>query len=317
MIRVKPKVPIILGPTAVGKTTVGIHVARAMDAEVVSADSRQVFRGMDIGTAKPSMEERNGIPHHIIDIADPPENFTVADFQRVALETIAQIHERGRIALVVGGTGLYVRALVDNPSYQGQPPDPDLREVINNEIETRGAESLYEDLKKVDPVAASRVHPNNIPRLVRAIEVIRSTGRKFSDVLERDFNRPGESPYDWVLIGLTMERSLLYDRINERVLDMVESGWLDEVKGLLAGGCDGSVKPMKGLGYRDMVRVVKGEMSLDDAVAAIQRDTRRFAKRQMTFFRGIEDSYWINIGESVGVKEIADEVMGIIQKNGR
>jgi len=306
------EIPILLGPTAIGKTAISIPLARRLDAEIISADSRQVFIGLDIGTAKPSMEERDGIPHHIIDIVAPDADFTVADFQRLAFDKMDEILSRDKKPLIVGGTGLYIRALTDRPGYQDLPPIPGLREEILRDIQTRGAETVYEELREFDPEAAEKIHPNNIPRLVRAVEVIRATGRPFSDAVKADREREDDPGQAWRLVGLNMERDLLYDRINRRVLKMMDAGWVDEVRSLLDSGLSGNEKPLTGLGYRDIVAHVRGEKSLDEAVETIQRDTRRFAKRQMTFFRRMKDIEWIDLTPSFDPEVVANDILAKI-----
>lgn len=304
------KINILLGPTAVGKTAVSIPLARSLDAEIISADSRQVYIGLDIGTAKPTAEERDGIPHHLIDIVPPDADFTVADFQRVALEKIHEILSREKEPLVVGGTGLYIRALTDRPGYQNLPPIPELRKEILAEIKEKGTEAVYKELEKFDPDAAERIHPNNIPRLVRAMEVIRATGRRFSEAGRIDQeSKKKDSPYSWRLVGLNMKRELLYERIDRRVLKMIDEGWVDEVRHLLDEGLTGNEKPLTGLGYRDIVAHVRGEKTLDEAAETIQRDTRRFAKRQLTFFRGMPGIEWINLEPDFDPEKIAMEIL--------
>jgi len=304
----KRDVIILLGPTAVGKTTLSIHLSKLINAEILSADSRLVYRGLDIGTAKPSMDERGGIPHHLIDIVNPDQEFTVADFQTSAFKIIEEIHDRGKNTLVAGGTGLYIRALVDNPSYQDLPPDPELRDKILDDIERSGVDSVFKELSDFDPVAAENIHPNNIPRLVRAVEVIRSTGKKFSDVIKSDAERAG-SNFHWRLFGLNMDRELLYDRINRRVDEMIKAGWEKEVRRVLSDGCSGDEKPLKGLGYRDMIAYIRGEKSLNDAIELIKRDTRRFAKRQMTYFRGLDGVRWIDLDENSDPVQVAESIL--------
>ena len=308
----KRSVIILIGPTAVGKTALSIPLARALDAEIISADSRQVYRGLDIGTAKPSTSERRSVRHHLIDIVPPESDFTVADFQRLGFEALEDIQRRGKRALVVGGTGLYVRALVDRPSYQNQPPVSDLRREILEEIADRGAQALYDELRRIDPDAAERIHPNNLPRLVRAIEVIRATGRRFSDGVRRDAEERAESPYRWHLIGLTTNRERLYERINQRVVRMIHEGWVEEVRNLLSCGCTGEEKPLKGLGYREMVAYVRGECSLERALELIRRDTRRFAKRQYTYFRRLEGIRWLELDSDFDPARTARTVLELI-----
>jgi tRNA dimethylallyltransferase len=314
MVDNKEKIPILLGPTAVGKTAVGVSLARKMDAEIISADSRLVFKFLNIGTAKPTREEMCGIPHHMIDLVMPNEDFAVADYHELAYKKIDEVKSRSKNVLVVGGTGLYVRALVDNPSFQGLPPDPELREEILSEIREKGSDTVFSELAKIDPVAAGKIHPNNIPRLVRAIEVIRSTGGRFSDAVKRDIGRDDPvSPYNWIIIGLNMDRELLYKKINHRVRAMIDSGWVDEVRNILAMGYAGNEKPLKGLGYRDIVSVAKGEVGMGEAIGNISRDTRRFAKRQMTFFRKIPGIKWIELSDGYQIDNVVSEILKIIE----
>lgn len=311
MVEIEPEIPILLGPTAVGKTAVSISLAQKLQAEIVSADSRLVYKFLNIGTAKPILDEMRGIPHHLIDIVEPDENFTVADFKNLAYEKINEIQASAKTPLVVGGTGLYVRALVDNPSFQDLPSDPELRDEILREIDVKGQQALFDELRKIDPEAAEKIHPNNIPRLVRAIEVVRSKRERFSDAVKRDMERSvAENPFRWKLIGLNMDRELLYERINRRVRLMFDAGWIDEVNKILGMGYTGDEKPLKGLGYRDIIALIRGETSLDTAIENIARDTRRFAKRQMTFFRKIPDIHWIKLENGY---DIDVEVAGILE----
>ncbi|MFH1677006.1 MAG: tRNA (adenosine(37)-N6)-dimethylallyltransferase MiaA [bacterium] len=305
-----PEIIVLLGPTAVGKTAVSIPLARSLDAEIISADSRQIYVGMDIGTAKPSHSERGAARHHLIDVVDPASDFTVADFMKLSFEKIEEIQKRGKRVLVVGGTGLYIRALIDRPSYQNQPPVPELREELLEEITEKGPEALYEELKRFDPDAAEKIHPNNTPRLIRAIEIIRTTGHRFSDAVKRDSERAKEFPeYEWKLIELVADRDRLYERINMRVVKMIHSGWVDEVRRLLESGCCGDEKPLQGLGYRDIVAHIRGEKSLDAAIELAQRDTRRFAKRQLTFFRGFDDVTRIELSSDFDPNEISARIL--------
>ena len=304
----KPKILILLGPTAVGKTAVSIPLARSLEAEIISADSRQVYVGLDIGTAKPTASERGGVVHHLLDVVDPRADFTVADFQRLAFETIEEILKRGKQVLIVGGTGLYIRALIDRPSFHDQPPNPRLRREILEEIADRGAQAVYDELVSIDPAAAKKIHPNNIPRMVRAIEVIRATGRPFSEGVERDRESTEESPYRWILIGLDTDRESLYERINHRVVSMIHSGWIDEVRGVLESGCCGDERPLTGLGYRDIISHIRGEQSLDTALELIGRDTRRFAKRQMTYFRRLKGIHWMDMSAGTNPQDMVESI---------
>jgi tRNA dimethylallyltransferase len=305
----KKSAPVILGPTASGKTPVGVKIAELLNSEVISADSRLVYRQLDIGTAKPTAEEMGPVPHHLIDIVNPDESFSVADYQSQAYQKMAEIFTEGKIPVIVGGTGLYIRALENNPSFQNQPPDDSVREKILEELDESGTDALYAELKEFDPSAAEKIHPNNIPRLVRALEVIRLTGRKFSEGIDSDESSENECPYKFVLYGLKPDRELLYTRINDRVDKMIADGWVEEVRRILDGGYTGNEKPLAGLGYRDMIKYVRGECTLGDAVERVKRDTRRFAKRQMTWFRSMENIEWMEIDENSGIVETANKIL--------
>jgi tRNA dimethylallyltransferase len=306
----KTTIPILLGPTATGKTPVSIALAKKINAEIISADSRLVYRFLDIGTAKPSLSEMQDIPHHLIDLVNPDENFTVAGYKKLAYKKIDEILASGKIPLVVGGTGLYIRALVENPSFQNLPPDPDMRGEILREIDEKGSQAVYRELAELDPDAAEKIHPNNIPRLVRAIEVVRSKNVKFSESVRHDRERSGDkNPYSWVLVGLNMDREVLYKRINARVKLMIDAGWVDEVKNILDMGFTGNEKPLMGLGYRDIISLIKGEIDLNAAIENIARDTRRFAKRQMTFFRKIPDINWIELDEGYDTSDVVSKII--------
>lgn len=305
---------ILLGPTAVGKTAVSISLASLINAEIVSADSRQVYTKLDIGTAKPTLAERKVVKHHLIDVVDPDENFTAANFQTLAIAAIEDILSRNNNVLIVGGTGLYIRALVDFPSYQNQPPIPEIREKILAEIEENGAQVLHDELARFDPEAASKIHPNNLPRLVRAIEVIRLTGRKFSDAIELDSARKENCPFNWKIFGLTMDRKILYERINNRVDEMIRQGWINEVQMLLDSGYSGDEKPLKGLGYKDIIAFIQGRQTLEKSIDNIKRDTRRFAKRQLTFFRAFENVTWIEIPGNANPSDIAYKIVSYINQ---
>jgi tRNA dimethylallyltransferase len=309
-------IPIILGPTATGKTAVSIALSKRLNYEIISADSRLVYRLLDIGTAKPSLSERQGIPHHLIDLINPDEDFTVADYKKLAYGKIDELLASGKMPLIVGGTGLYIRALVENPSFQNLPPDPDLRGEIHREIDERGSRAVYSELAELDPDAAEKIHPNNIPRLVRAIEVVRSKNAKFSDSVRLDQERTGDkNPYSWILVGLNMDRELLYKRINSRVKSMIDAGWVDEVKKILDMGFTGNEKPLMGLGYRDMISLIRGEIDINMAIENIARDTRRFAKRQMTFFRKIPDIHWIELEVGYDASDVETKILEIIDDN--
>jgi tRNA dimethylallyltransferase len=288
-----PRIIALVGSTGSGKTGLGIELARALETEIISVDSMAVYRGMDIGTAKPSLEERGGIPHHQIDVVDPDEPFSAADFVRLARPIIDRVHAAGRPILLVGGTGLYLRALIHG-LFEGPAADPAFREQVIAEAASRAAageiDPLHRRLEQVDPAAAARLHPRDQLRIVRALEVFHLTGRPLTAwQTEHAF---AERPYRWIKLALDIPRDELYRRIDARALAMVDHGLEDETRRLLERyGPD--TKPMKGLGYLHFTRKLSGEWTLEEAIAAMQRDTRRFARRQITWFRGEAGVQWV------------------------
>jgi tRNA dimethylallyltransferase len=281
---------VLCGPTATGKTAASLVLAERLGAEIVAADSRTIYRGMDIGTAKPSPEARTRIPHHCIDLADPDEVVTLAVYRQAAAEAIGGIRERGGVPLLVGGTGLYIRAVVDGFTIPAVPPDPVLRARLDRE-EARAPGRLHARLQRVDPVAARRIHPHNVRRLIRALEVFAHTGRPISSLQQRH----GDVVGDAVQIGLTLEREALYHRIDERVDEQVRAGLVDEVHGLLRRGFDPALPSMQGLGYKEIVPYLQGKMPLAEAITTLRRNTRRFAKRQYTWFRRDARIRWLAV----------------------
>ena len=304
----KTRLVVIVGPTAVGKTAAGVLLARRIGGEVVSADSMQVYRGLDVGTAKLTPDEAHGVPHHLIDVADPDEEFTVADYQELATRAIEGIVERGRFPIVVGGTGLYIRALVDGFLFPEPEGDPALREVLVRWADEHGLPALHERLATVDPVAAARIHPNDRRRLIRALEVYHKTGRPITEL--QNAGRAEEPVYDTLFCGLTMNREELYRRINERVHDQLRRGLLDEVKRLVASGRARILTAGQALGYKEFLRHLSGEESLDTAVERLKQATRRYAKRQYTWFRADKRVEWFDLDEVDGVP---GAVSGIIE----
>lgn len=302
------KVPllVIVGPTAVGKTRTAIEVALRLNGEVISADSRQVYRYMDIGTAKPTISERKGVPHHLLDIVDPDEEFSVADFQRLARQTILQVWKRGKLPILIGGTGLYVKAVVDNYNFSSMAGDWEFRRRLRRLAEAVGGEVLLEKLRQVDPVTAERLHPNDWRRIIRALEVYHFTGRALS-TWERE--QPRESPYNLCIVGLMMERAALYKTINRRVEKMIADGLIEEVRYLLRRGYSPDLNAMQGLGYKELILYIRGEMNLEEAVALLKRNTRRFAKRQLTWFRRDRRISWFYVD-----KYDEEELVGEITK---
>ena len=277
---VEHPVVILVGPTAVGKTALALELAGELDAEIISADSRLFYRGMDIGTAKPTAQELRSVPHHLIDIAEPGQTYSLALFQREALRIIADIQARGKLPLVVGGTGQYVRAITEGWSIPPQQPDERMRAAIEAWAEEIGAQALHARLALLDPAAAAAIDWRNRRRTVRALEVIFSTGRRFSEQ-----RRKGKLPYQYKLIGLKRERDELYARIDARIEQMLADGLADEVRGLLARGYAPDAPALSAIGYGEMAAYIKGEMSLEEAVTLIKRRTRQFVRRQANWFK--------------------------------
>jgi len=287
----KPKLVIILGPTAVGKSEVAMKLAGVIGAEIVNADSQQVYRYMNVGTGKPTRAERERVAHHLIDVVDPDEEFNVAIFRRLALEKIAEIGERGRNVIVCGGTGLYLKALTRG-LFVGPEQDPEVRGDLVREIEAKGLVALYQRLIEIDPAAHSRIHPNDRQRIIRALEVYRLTGKPMSQwQQEHGF---GDEPFDTLKIGLQRERVELYELINRRCDRMIGEGLLDEVRELVAKGSSLDLKPLQSVGYRQMGLVLQGLSKIDQAVEEMKQETRHLAKRQLTWYRRDPEIRWLH-----------------------
>ncbi|MDX9865244.1 MAG: tRNA (adenosine(37)-N6)-dimethylallyltransferase MiaA [Anaerolineaceae bacterium] len=296
-----PRVVAIVGPTAVGKTEISLQLAEALNGEIVSTDSRQFYRGMDIGTAKATPEEQARVPHHLIDVADPDEIWSLAVFQKEAQRAIGDISGRGRLPFLVGGTGQYVRAVLEGWDIPAQPPVPQLRDALEAWGEEIGAAALYEKLKRIDPEAAEKIDANNLRRTVRALEVIFQTGRKFSSLRRRK-----ASPYILKFVGLQRSRTDLYARIDTRIEAMIASGFLDEVQTLLDKGYRADLPNMSAIGYREMVGVLQGEMSLEEAVRRMKRLTRIFVRRQANWFKADDPNIrWFDADEDAVEQMIA------------
>ena len=285
---------VIVGPTAVGKTEISIQLAERLDGEIVSADSRLFYRGMDIGTAKPTPAERARVPHHLIDVADPRATWSLAVFQRAAAEAIAGIHARGHLPLLVGGTGQYIHAVTHGWTPPVTSPDPRLRAELEAEAESKGYQALHEELQKLDPAAAEKIDPRNVRRTVRALEVIRLTGRKFSDQRGQV-----EGPYRLLTIGLTRPRPELFARVDARIEAMFTAGLLDEVQRLLDSGCSPDLPTMSAIGYRECVSVLAGRMDVEQAKVEMRRLTRIFVRRQANWFKLDDPSiHWFEAGKA-------------------
>lgn len=281
----------LLGPTAVGKTKLSLELAEQYGAEIISGDSMQVYRGMDIGTAKITPAEMQGIPHHLIDIHDPQEPYSVAEFQEQGTRLIEEISTRGKLPFIVGGTGLYIESLCYGFRFSEAVADEAFRSEQEAYAEAHGAEALHARLAAVDPVSAARLHPNDRRRIIRALEIQHQTNDTLSASLE---GQKKESPYDLCLIGLTMDRKILYKRIEDRIDQMLAEGLILEVKGLLDQGYSRNLVSMQGLGYKEIAAYLEGETTLDEAVTLLKRDTRRFAKRQLSWFRHMKEIQWID-----------------------
>lgn len=328
----KPSLIIIAGPTCVGKTEVAIALAEPLGGEIISADAMQVYRYMDIGTAKPSEEQRARVPHHLIDVVDPDEPFSAARFKTMAEAVLSDLHEKGRPVFVVGGTGLYMKALtkglfpgqeqvntptpvsstgvggasgplVPTPRRRGGE-DKQVRERLKKEARNSGLDVLYQRLQKVDPAAAARIHPNDTYRIIRALEVHQVTGQPISDLQKA--HGFSDNPYRTLKIGLFMDREMLYNCINERVERMLASGFLGEVKGLLDQGYGPDLKSMRCIGYRHMTQYLAGNVIWDETVRLFKRDTRRYAKRQLTWFRADPEIEWMEPSEIDGMRKKID-----------
>lgn len=287
----KPRLIVIVGPTAAGKTDVSIQLARQWNGEIISADSMQVYRLMDIGTAKPTVEDRSCVSHHLIDVVNPDEQFNAAMFIELAQKVIGELHKAGKPAFIVGGTGLYVKALLGG-LFRGPDADEGLRKLYREELKHFGKEYLYEKLKKKDERAALQIDKNDIVRIIRALEVLELSGE--SIVEKQKAHQFSDNRYEYTKIGLTMERSRLYERIDQRTEKMVQAGLVDEVGGLLSLGYSETLKTMQSLGYKHIIKYIKGSDKLDDALRKMRRDTRHFAKRQITWFGADKEITWFD-----------------------
>ena len=303
----KPPLILIVGPTAVGKTEISIQLAERLNGEIVSADSRLFYRGMDIGTAKPTTKERTRVPHHLIDIANPDAILSLAVFQQKAREAIEDIHTRNKLPFLVGGTGQYVRAVTQGWTPPEVKPDERLREELERQKEEKGIYWLYEKLEGLDPEAARKIDPRNYRRTIRALEVILTTGKKFSEQRGK-----GDSPYDLVTVGLTRPREELYRRIDERIERMFAEGFIEEVKGLLKDGYSPSLPTMSAIGYRECVGVIKGELTEEQAKVQIRRATRVYVRRQANWFKESDPNIrWFRAGEGI-VDTIEKEIRQLV-----
>lgn len=294
---------VIGGPTASGKTALSVELAKRLDGEIVSADSMQIYKYMDIGSAKPDQAEKQGIPHHLMDVAEPTQNFSLGDYLVLAREVIADIHKRGKLPVVTGGTGLYINSLINNIELTDEQDTLKVREKLTEFAEKNGNEALHEKLWEVDPESAERIHPNNVKRVMRALEIYEITGKTMTESLKSSVKPP---IYNAVQYGINYDREVLYDRINRRVDIMLEQGLVDEVKRLVEMGCKRDNTSMQGIGYKEVLDHLDGKTTLEEMTEEIKQATRRYAKRQMTWFKR-NDMIWLD-AEKIDFDALADEI---------
>ena len=297
----KPRCIIIAGPTATGKTALSVSLAQDFDGEIVNADSMQVYRGMDIGTAKPTYEEQKGIPHHLLNVVNPDEGFNAARYRSMALPVVSDIVSRQKACFVTGGTGLYIKSLTKG-LFHCPPSDMEFRDTLNRQCETDGLHVLFEKIEHLDPESAKKIHPNDKLRIIRALEIAHLTDHRPSELIKN--HNFSDTPLNTLKICLDSDREELYRRINQRSLDMITNGLAEETENLLKKGYSPELKPMQSIGYIHMVNHLQGKWSLEETIHNIQRDTRRYAKRQFTWFRGDPEYVWVG-----------SEDWGRIQKN--
>lgn len=303
---------VIAGPTASGKTALSVELAKIYGGEIVSADSMQIYKGLNIATAKPTAEEMQGIPHHLIDFLEPNEPFSVADYVRLAGEKIRDINSRGKLPIVCGGTGLYISSLVENVKFDDTGSNAEIRMRLEKEAETYGNKYLWEKLEKVDPETAAKVHENNLPRVIRGLEVFEITGVPLSQ--HKINSRREASPYNACIIGLTAsDRQFLYDRINRRVDVMTENGMVDECRRVYESG--GLATACQAIGYKELIPYFEGVCTLEECLDKIRLETRHYAKRQLTWFRRVDGISWVEIDKFDDLKKIIENVQNTVAKS--
>ncbi|WZL74952.1 tRNA (adenosine(37)-N6)-dimethylallyltransferase MiaA [Clostridiaceae bacterium 35-E11] len=301
---------IIVGPTAVGKTETSIHLAQHLDGEIISADSMQVYKHMDIGTAKPTLDERQGIPHYLMDEIDPRESFSVAQFQQKAKQYIDHILSKNKLPIIVGGTGLYINSIIYNIDFTQTISNWRLRERLEKDARIHGSEYLHKQLQKFDEEAAARIHPNNVKRVIRALEVFLESGERIKDFKN---NLTDNHEYDYTMIGLIRNRDELYERINRRVDLLMKEGLVNEVKNLIQLGLDENDISMKGLGYKEVIKYLNGTYDLEEATRLLKRDTRRYAKRQITWFKRYDKIKWFNLSDYQVQNHLEEDILKYVE----
>ena len=310
----KEKLIVLVGPTASGKTDMGVRLAKKIDGEIISADSMQIYKYMDIGTAKPTVDEMDGVPHYMIDHIKPDEEFSVAVFRELSEKCIEDILSRNKRPIVVGGTGLYVNSLTKPWDFSKTEPNETLRGELEALAQEKGTYYLHERLREVDPISAQNIHPNNVKRVIRALEVYKTSGKTKSQLDQESMKN--ELKYEPILLGLSMERSTLYARIELRIDKMIEAGLVEEVKKLLNMGYKEDLVSMQGLGYKEIVKYLKGEYSLEEAIEILKRDTRHFAKRQLTWFRRDERIKWFKIEDYRSLDQLESDALYYLKESG-
>lgn len=311
MVAERTRILVIAGPTASGKSALAVNLAEKLGGEIISCDSMQIYRGMDIGSAKPTKEEQARVPHHMIDVADPKEAFSAAKYARMARKAIREISGRGKLPVVCGGTGLYLNGILYEMDFGDGPEDPDLRRRLERRAEEEGGEALHRELAALDPAAAARIHPNNVKKIIRALERLQLGEERVQEF--QDIRR--ENPeIDPVLIGLTMDRKKLYGRIERRVEDMMARGLMEEVRRLAAQGLTAEDISMQGIGYKELIAFLSGENTLEEAVAQIKKNTRHYAKRQLTWFRRYRGMVWFDLTDDDAEQTITGDVLQWLKK---
>ncbi len=310
----KKAVIVLTGPTAVGKTETSIRLAKAVNGEIISADSMQVYRHMDIGTAKIRPDQMQGVPHYLVDELEPDEPFNVMVFQKKVKDYMEDIYQRGRIPILVGGTGFYIQAVLYDIAFTEDQGDDSFRLAMRRLAEEQGEDVLHEKLRQVDPESAETIHPHNVKRVIRALEYHHFTGQKFS--VHNAAERQRKSPYEFLYVVLNMEREKLYRRIDARVEQMIEEGLVKEVEALLAHGYGRDLVSMQGLGYKEIVSALEGECTLEEAVYRIKRDTRHFAKRQLTWFRRERDVIMLDKEKYESTEALVEEIITMAKARG-
>lgn len=305
---------VLTGPTAVGKTELSIQLAKELNGEIISADSMQVYRSMDIGTAKITKEEMSGVSHYLIDVLEPEEDFNVVLFQELAKKAMKEIYAKGKIPIVVGGTGFYIQALLYDIDFEDNEQDTTYREELEQIATEKGAEYLHKVLQEVDEKAAKEIHLNNVKRVIRALEYHNQTGKKISEHNEEQ--REKQSPYEFAYFVLTNDRSILYERINMRIDLMMEQGLLEEVRRLKERGLTKELVSMQGIGYKEILSYLDGEITLEEAIYLLKRDTRHFAKRQLTWFKRERDVEWIDKAIYPTTKEQIHQIKQVLLEKG-